>query len=197
MEVKLDNLIEKIRQEGIEEAREAADEILVTAKQEAESIVTKANEDAQQAVDEARCQATGFREDAEIALKNAARDVELLLKDRVSELFDRVLRGHISETLSPEFMKGLIVQIVSRWSADEEVEVVLSEDDGEKLEALLLSGLKEEVRNPITIRTSSRLSSGFRVGLKGEDVWYDFSDEAISEALKAQLTPRLRAILDG
>ena len=50
MDVKLDSLIEKIKQEGIEEAQRAADEIRQKAEAEAQEIINKANEKARQII---------------------------------------------------------------------------------------------------------------------------------------------------
>ena len=41
------------------------------------------------------------------------------------------------------------------------------------------------------------ISTGFHIGLEGEHVYYDFTDEAITDVLKAFSNPDLRAILDG
>ena len=39
------------------------------------------------------------------------------------------------------------------------------------------------------------LANGFKLVFSGEDVVYDFSDEALTEAISAHLSPALGAIL--
>jgi len=73
---------------------------------------------------------------------------------------------------------------------------VLNKNDKSKLEALLFTGLKDELKQSITLKTSPDLTKGFRIGLKGEEVYYDFSDDAIAEILKSLINPKLKEILD-
>ena len=46
------------------------------------------------------------------------------------------------------------------------------------------------------MKASPDFTHGFRIGLKGKDVYYDFSDESIAEMLRAALNPRLKEIVD-
>ncbi len=69
--------------------------------------------------------------------------------------------------------------------------------DKEKLEQLLFSGVNSKLRDTITLMASGQISKGFRIGLKGKDVYYDFSDDSIVEMLKGYLNPRLNEILEG
>ena len=62
---------------------------------------------------------------------------------------------------------------------------------------MLFSSLKEDLRESITLKSSADISTGFRVALKGEEVYYDFSDEAVAEAIRTLLNPKLKEILDA
>lgn len=196
MDVKLENLIERIKKEGIEGAQQMSDEIIEKAKGEADSIIDHARKEAEKIVEEGRNQATQFQENAELALRQAARDAELLLRAKFTELFDRVFKKEVSKSLAPDFLKELILKIVDKWSDDVNAEIILSKKDKKQLEDLLFSSLKDELKDSITIKVSSDISRGFRFGLKGEHLYYDFSDESIAEMLKMFLNPRLKQILD-
>jgi len=196
MDVKLENLIEKIKKEGIEEAQQTSDELLKEAKQKAASIIDKAKKDAESIVQDGKRQSKQLQANAEAEIKQAARNTELLLKERINSLFDNVFKKQVSNTLSPEFLKELILKIADTWAKDDNKEVVLNSNDKEKLQDLLFSGLQEEARNTITLKTSQDISKGFRIGMKGDQVYYDFSDEAIAEVLKSLLNPTLKEILE-
>jgi len=196
MDVKLENLIERIKKEGIEGAQQMSDEIVEKAKGEADSIIDHAKKEAEKIVEEGRQQATQFQENAELALRQAARDCELLLRGKFTELFERVFKKEVSKSMTPDFLKDLILKIVDKWSDDVNAEIILSKKDRKQLEDLLFSSLKDELKDSITIKVSSDISRGFRFGLKGEDLYYDFSDESIAEMLRTFLNPRLKQILD-
>lgn len=197
MEVKLESLIEKIKKEGIEEARQTSEQIVAQAQQQAAATVAQAKEEAARIIAQGKAEAERFRRNAELALQQAARDTLLSLKERISELFDRVFKQEVAQTLSPEFLSQLIQNLVSQWARDGAAEVVVSAEDKEKLQALLFSGLRQQLRDGLVLRVGDSVRKGFRIGLRGEDVYYDFTEESIAEVLKSFLNPTLQALLNG
>ena len=195
MDVKLENLIEKIKKEGVEEAQQASEEIIQNAKREAASILEKARKDAERIGEDGKRQSQRFKENAEADIKQAARNTELLLKEKIDALFDSVFRRKVGEAFSPEFLRQVILKLVEKWSSDNGAEVILNEEDKKHLEAMLFAGVQEEAGKAITLRVSPDLSGGFRIGMKNGDVYYDFSDETIAEVLKSQLNPTLKEVL--
>lgn len=196
MDVKLDSLIEKIKKEGVEDAQKQSEDILKDAKQNAASITENAQKEAEKIIEDGKKQAEQFRKNAESDLHQAARNTQLLLKEKITALFDNVFKREVGEKLTPEFLKELIMKIVSSWSEDSGAEIVVNEKDKKKLEALLFEGLKKDVKDSITVRASKEVTSGFHIGMKGDQVYYDFSDEAIADVLKTLISPSLKEILD-
>ena len=196
MDVKLDSLIEKIKKEGIDEAQHSADEILKEAKQKAAKIIDDAKKQAAREVEEGRKKIDQYKATADADLRQAARNAELLLKERIIALFDAVFKREAAKTLKPEVMKDIILTIVKSWAKDANAEVVLSSNQKKKLEEILFAGVKEDVKKSVTLKASADVTSGFRIGMKGSEVYYDFSDEAIAEVLKSLINPNLKAILD-
>ena len=95
MEAKLENLIEKIKLEGVQEAKKQSDDIIAKAKEEASSIVITARNEAEQIVENAKIESEKFRKNAESAIQQGARDVVLVLKEKIRDLFDRVFKMQI------------------------------------------------------------------------------------------------------
>lgn len=196
MDVKLDSLIEKIRKEGIDEAQIKADELINEAKKQAASIINDAKKESTKIVEDGKRQANQFQQNAEADLKQAARNTELLLKEKVTSLFDNVFKKQVSGELQPGFLNNLIATIINTWAKDGETEIIINDKDKNELEKLLFAGLKNELKDSVNIRVSTDISNGFRIGLKGEQVYYDFSDEAIADVLKSLINPRLKEILE-
>jgi len=194
-EVKLENLIEKIRKEGVEGAQQASDEMVQKAKTEAEEIVAQAKKEAEDIVSKGEAKAAQFQANAELAIQQAARDGELMFKSRLNELFDNVFKNQVNASLSPDVLKDMIVAIVGNWAKNPNIEITVAENDAKKLEKVLFAGLNKEVADGIEIKTGNDVSGGFRIGLKDENVYYDFSDESIASILKASLNPRIKEIL--
>jgi len=196
MDVKIDNIIEKLKKEGVEAAQKKSDEMLSGAKKEAGDIVAKAEKEAKKIIEDAKKEAGTFEENSKLAIQQAARDGELLLKERIQSLFDQVFRAEVDEAMKPDFIQTLILNLTEQWEKDAAVEVTISKADRKNLEKHLLSGLKKKIKNEIYMKASPDFTHGFRIGLKGKDVYYDFSDESIAEMLRAALNPRLKEIVD-
>ncbi|MBN2010187.1 hypothetical protein JW960_12650 [candidate division KSB1 bacterium] len=196
MDVKLDSLIEKIKKEGIEEAQSSADEIVKEARKKATKIVEDAKKEAEKVVDDGKRKVDQFKATAEADLQQAARNAELLLKEKFTALFDAVFKREVGEKLSADFMKDVILKIVDSWAKDANAEVVLNDKDKKALETVLFKGVKEDAKKGVTLKVSPDVANGFRIGVKGSDVYYDFSDDAIAAVLKSLINPNLKAILD-
>jgi len=196
MDVKLENLIEKIKSDGVEQAKQMADEILRKAKEESDSILEDSRKNARKIIENAQKEAAVFEEKSKLAIQRAARDTELLVKEKLTDLFNRVFKKEVSKALAPEFLQKLIFQMVGKWDHKTQTEIVLNEEDKSTLETLLFSSLKKELRDTISIKVSDNVSSGFRIRLENEHLYYDFSDESIADILKSFLNPRLKEIMD-
>ncbi len=196
MESKLEHLIEKIKTDGIEEAKKSSDEIIKTARKDADSIIKKAQGDAQKIVADAGKQAEKLQSNAESALKQAARDTVLVTKEKLIKLLDKVFQRELGAALSPDFMKEMILKIAEHWGDDAKLEVLVSEKDLDKLREMMFVKSRSELKDTVTIKVDKGISKGFRVGLKDNNVYYDFTDESIAEFLAEFLNPGIRKILD-
>jgi V/A-type H+-transporting ATPase subunit E len=196
MDVKLENLIEKIKKEGVEEAEHTSGELINNSKKEAAQIIQKAKDEAEKIVENAEKEAAKFQNNAELALQQAARDTELLTKEKITALLDDVLKKQVGNTLTPDFLKDLVLKIVGEWAQNTSAEVVLSGKDKEKLQDLLNASMQEELKKSVTIKLGDSTNKGFSIGLKDNDIFYDISDESITDILKTFLNPNLKEIME-
>jgi len=198
MEVKLERLIEKIKEEGVTEGRKISQELIEKSKQEAKEIVNQAKQEAERIVNQAKQEATQLKKNAEMTIRQVSRDVVLALKEQLIHLCDNIFKQEVSKILTPEFLKELIIKIVTNWWQRQNVplEILVSKEDKQKLEELLFVQLKQKAKNEIIVRINENVRKGFRIGVQGEDVYYDFSEESIWEALKSLLSPTLLRILE-
>lgn len=198
MEMELSNIIEKIKSEGVEEARAEGEKILSDAKARAESIVEEAERAGAKIIKDAEAEAVNVGKRSNAALRQASRDVLLLLKERVTELFGRIVGKEVSKELAPGALKDLIVKAVKNFRSDRDmdIEVLVSEKDKGKIEQALFAALGEEAKKKVSLRASSSMEGGFRIGEEGKGSYFDFSDEAITSAFRHYLNPKLSEMLD-
>jgi len=198
METELKHLIDKIKEEGVEQAERDAKNVIANAEENAKNIIKDAEKKKAARVKEAEAQALNFRKASEEALKQAGREVLLTLRGKVVEFFDRIIKEKISQELTPQALKDIIKTAVEnfRKDSDLDIEVLVNKKDKEKLQKVLFSTLSQEAKKHLTLKGTLGIEKGFRIGEKGKDSYFDFSDEAISEAFSKYLNPKLIEILD-
>lgn len=196
MDVQLDNLIERLKKEGVESAQQESDKILNEAKSSADEIIKKANEDVKKIISDAKKQAEDFRNNAESTIKQASRDLILVVKEKITALFEKSLMNKVQESLSPDFLKNLILKSTEQIGKNKPVELIVGKQDEEQMKSLLQDGIKKQLSNEIELKVDNKVTKGFRIGIKGEDVYYDFTDESIVNSLKIYLNTILSKLLE-
>jgi V/A-type H+/Na+-transporting ATPase subunit E len=198
MEADLKNLIDKIKQDGIAQADTDAAKIIKDAQAKAEEIVKQAAREGQDIISNAKQEAEKFKKASESALKQAARDALLALRVRASEFFARVVKDKVSEELTPDVLKDIIVKAVEHAMKEgvAEIEVVLSDKDKKVLEKTLFTALRKEARERVLLQQKDGVQGGFRIGAKGAGSYLDFTDGAIADGFKRYLNPKLADALD-
>jgi V/A-type H+/Na+-transporting ATPase subunit E len=199
MESNINGIIEKIKKDGVEKAEQEAAKIIEEAKRESEKIVASARKQAEDIIAKADRDAEKLKANAASAIKQSARDVVLGLREDITSLFDRIVKREVGSALDGPTMKKMLELLAVKFAPEEseEIEVMLSEKDKEELGKLFAASLRGEMAAGVTLVPSKDVTKGFRIGTKDSGVYYDFTDEAISEALNSYLNKNLLTILSG
>ena len=198
MEANLENLIDKIKVEGIQEAEKEAEEKIERAEERSREIIEEAEEEAEEIVKEAEREAEQLRESGEEALKQAQRDTILVTKERITDLLDKIFKAQIRETLTPEFTRKLIMEVVAALGEDEKYEISVSKEDKDRLVEMLFGEAQSELDDErIDLLPEREVSKGIRVSVKDEDVYYDFTDEGLANYLNEFLNPAIQEVLES
>ncbi len=197
MAMDLKNLIEKVKKDGIEEAERQKSEILKKAEEEAAQIKNEAEKEKKSILDKAEKEAEKMQKNAEDAMKQAARDLILSLRDRITVLFDGVVKHKVSEELGSDNLKEIVITLAEKFIESEggPTEILLNEQQKKDLEESLLSSFQKKLSEGVEIKADKDLKNGFKIGKKGTHSFYDFSDEAVSEAFYRFLNPMIRELL--
>lgn len=196
--MELKNIIDKIKEEGVTEAEKQAAAILAEAEGKQKEVRDAAEKEKQAIIKSAKEEAENLKSNAEEALKQASRDVLLALRERIIALFDKITKAQIADDLSPELMKEMLVKLAENMPKKEssDLEILLSEEDKGKVEKGLAARLQKELAQGVTIKVSKAVEHGFRIGEKGTNAYYDFTDEAVAEAFTSYLNPKIAKMLE-
>ena len=195
MDVRLEDLIAKIKQEGVDAAQKQADDIVVRAKRQAQELIEEANKEARQIAQKAKNEAARFEQTAQNAVQQAARDTTLTVKEEIKKIFERILKQKVDEKLSLDTLKDIIVSFAQNIAKGKAIDVLVSPDNQKQLNNMITKEIKGELKKGITIKPDPRIKKGIRVGIEGDEAYYDITDEGISEFLKQFLSPQLSKLI--
>ncbi len=199
MEMNLNSVIEKIQTDGVNKAEEQASVIIKEAEAKAADIVSSAKQQKDEMIKKAEKLANEFKTNGEAAVRQAARDVIIALRAQMEALLDSIIKKEVSAGLTPDVLKEIITKLVTSSIEREDVdlEILLGEKDKHALRETLGALLQGDLKKGVTIKVSPTLKKGFRIGKKGENEYYDFSDDAIAEAFNFYLNKKLREVIDA
>lgn len=192
MEVQLKELIEKIKNDGVESAKAQGEEIVAKARQEAKEIVAQAQKAAKEAQETAAKEAQASEERGRQALQQAGRDLLLNLTQKITGLFDAALAKHTREALDEGALTALVKEAFSKLELKgQNLALHLSEADAQKIGEALKAALGSSVKGGLEIKPTKSVEAGFRIEEKEGGAFYDFSSQALAENLAAYLNPKL------
>jgi V/A-type H+/Na+-transporting ATPase subunit E len=197
MDTQLQELIETIKAEGVQSAEKQAEQIVAAAEEKAQEITANAERHAASIVEEAKADRSRQEAAGKEAVRQAARDLVLSVQAQLSAIFRAVVEGATGETFDAGVLESAVVTVVQAWAEgrDQSLDVLLSEGDLKKVESSLRNRLAEQLASGTEIKVSPGVSSGFRIASRDGGVYYDFTADAVAEALAAYVTPRLAATI--
>lgn len=214
----IEELIGRLRREGVEEGEAEASRMLADAETKARDILQKAEAKATAMRDAARDEADRTRKSGEEALRAAMRDAVLELKDDLARRFAEQVGGTVSDmTRDDEMLKAMILSVAARARTDsgaeaaKEMEVILPRSavgldqlrkNPEELKEGTLSHFvaseaREMLREGITLSRAEDDAAGLRLVLKDNGMEVDLTDRAVASVILRHLQPRFRALLEG
>ncbi|MBN2652293.1 MAG: hypothetical protein JXR63_07915 [Spirochaetales bacterium] len=196
MEVNVNELIQTIKNDGLEVAKKKEDQIINDAKKEADLIVAKAKEQAEKIVNEAKAEADNFAQSGDAAVKQAGRDLILKLEDEIKKMFESILRNAVAENFSGKVLEESIVKAVTTIADDTaKLDILISEKDYAALEKSLKNAFKKQTESGLEIKPFKNLQSGFKLSQKDGSAFYDFSAKEISEMLSQLVNKNIAQLL--
>jgi V/A-type H+-transporting ATPase subunit E len=198
MDVQLQELIDKIKKDGVAAAEEKAARIISEAEKKAESIKTAAKEEAEEIVKKAKAETEKMEKAGEESIAQAGRNMLISFRDSLVAELDSLIQKETEKALAGEALAKIVPATVKAWAQKSEVSelsVLLAEQDLKLLESAFKTELKEEIAKGMEIKPDKTLSYGFRIGVKNGAAYYDYSAESLAEMFSAYLNPKVAGLL--
>ena len=199
----LQHIITELKTRGLQAGAEEGAKLVESAKRRAEDIVADAESRAAQIVEEARDRSKGIKKELDSELRQASvvglesfRQAVLksLLVPTVGSELGRVLE---EPAALAEIIQATAAGIASSDGATQELEVLLPEEQRERLDAAFMARLQRDIRTGVEIKFDDGFKLGFQLAPKGGGYLFDFSETGLRDVFVKFLAPRFRKYFFG
>ena len=203
MQNKLQELTDKLYNEGLSKGKQEGEAILNEAKARADKMIAEAEAKAAGIVADAEKKAEELRKKTDGDLKMAAGQCMAVVKQEIETLLvNKVADSEIRNALtSADFVKQTITAVAKAFdptgSEPTDIELILPESLKKELEPFLRKELASVLKGNVEASFSKKISGGFNIGPKGEGWFISFTDETFRELIVSYLRPAAKKILFG
>ncbi len=195
MEIQLQELISKIKEDGLESANKEAADIIEKAQNQANQIISDANAKVKQLMDGIKKEEQLSIQRSENAIANAARDLILNINSTIVSILSGILENNVEKTIQKETLISLLQKAITSLQIKDDVVIELSEKDSTDLAEAIKKEFASQVSQGIEIKPTKTISSGFKIYGKTDSLSYDFTGETIANHLGAYTNSKLAEII--
>jgi len=203
MQNRLQELTDKLYQDGLSKGKQEAQALLQKAQQEAQALVQKAKEQAETIVNTAQKEMAEQQANTQNELKMAAQQSLVALKSEIEHLIvANTLQAPIQKAVSEvDFIKSMIIAALGAFNPKGEsaasLELLLPASKKAELEAALPSLLSKQLQGSPSISFQEKVKSGFTIASKDDGYQLRFSDSDFEALFSEYLRPKTRQFLFG
>ena len=179
MQNKLQELTDKLYNEGLSKGKQEGEEILAKAKAQAEEVKTKTASDVKMAASQ--------------SIAATRKDIETLI---VGKMTDEAVKKALS---TPDFIKEIIKAVAEKFTTDGPVELalILPESLKKDLEPFVTKELATILNAGVEASFSKKVSGGFKIGPKEGSYFISFTEETFNQLISEYLRPTTKKLLFG
>ena len=201
MQNKLQELTDRLYNEGLSKGKQEGEELLAKAKVQADEMIAKAQAEAAQIVAAAQKQAEEIRTKTASDIKMASsqslaatkKDIETLV---VGKITDEAVKKNLA---SADFIKEIIKAVAEKFTTEGPVDLalVLPETLKKELEPFATKELAKILGAGVEASFSKKVSGGFKIGPKDGGYFVSFTEETFKQLIAEYLRPTTKKLLFG
>lgn len=201
MQNKLQELTDKLYNEGLSKGREEGEALLAKAKSQAADIVAEAEKKAAEIMTKAEKEAEAYKVKVAGDLKMAAsQSVQATRKDIEDLVVFKMTGAATEKALSDEaFVKEVIKAVAEKFNAETamDLNLVLPESLKSSLDPFVKNELSTILKGQVNASFSKKIAGGFTIGPKDGSYFISLTDETFKELISEYLRPATRKLLFG
>ncbi len=198
MQSKLQELTEKIYQEGLEKGNTEAKTIIDNAQVKAKEIIEKAKKEADQIIEAAQKKASETQSNTESEIRLSSKQALNALKQQITDVInDKVVSEAIAESFDKDFTKSIIETTLKNWTSSQssDITALLPADSEKELSDYFKKSLKTLLDKGLEIKFIDSIQAGFQIVPKDGSYKVSFTNEDFVNFFKQYLRPKLVDLL--
>ncbi len=201
MENKLQQLTQKLYDEGLEKGRSEADKLVAEAKEQAAKLLADARKEADEILKKAEMKAADTAKNTETEIALAGKQAVGRIKAEIASMIvAKTTKESVkAATLDAAFLKEMLVAVARNWNGASagkvELQALLPESECKQLDAAFEKATKELLAEGIEVGYSNEVKSGFRVSQKEGGYYISFADADIEALISEYLREKVSNML--
>jgi len=196
MENKLQELTQKLYNEGVEKANVEAEKIIAEAKSEAEKLKQDAEKKAQKIVTDAEQKSVEIKKNVEAELTLATKQTVRTVKQQITDMIvSKVIEEPVKKSFDEvKFVKEIIETVVKNWDSKKgeaiDLSVLLPAELEKEFSSFFTEKSGKELNANLELSFSDSIKGGFKVGPADGSYKISFSEEDFENFFKSYLRPK-------
>ena len=201
MENKLQQLTQKLYDEGLEKGRTEADKLVADAERRAEKIVADAERKAEEIVRAAERKAEDVAKNTMTEIALAGKQAVARIKSEIASLIvaRATSEGVKAAVADPAFIKETLLSVAKNWNGADsgkvELQALLPEAQRAAFDAAFAASARGLLAAGMEVGDSPEVKTGFKVGAKEGGYYISFSDADVEALLGEYLREKVSAML--
>ena len=202
MQNKLQELTDKLYNEGLSKGKQEAEQMMANAKNEAAQIIAQAKEQAQEILAKAQNEAAELKSKTENDVKMASLQAFTAVKQQIESVITaKTLAPAKAAVAETEFLKEIVKAIVTAFNPQNSdsvaLEIILPADKQAELEQFAKEQLAKICSAGVDVQFSKGIQGGFKIAPKGEGYMLSFTDKDFENIIAEYLRPKTKELLFG
>lgn len=183
MENKLQELTQKLYNEGVEKANVEAEKILAEAKSEAEKLKQEAEKEAQKIIANANQKSAEIKKNVDAELNLAAKQTIRTVKQQITDMIvSKVIDEPVKKAFDDEkLVKEIIETVVKNWNPQKneaiDLSVLLPTELEKEFTKFFTAKSGKELNANLELSFSDSIKGGFKIGPADGSYKISFSED--------------------
>lgn len=199
MSEQIQELINKIKDEGFQAAQTKAQEIETQAQAKADALIEKASANANKMIDDAKAAIDKMQAASKNALEQASRDVLLNLRKEINVVLKSLVMRDVKKAMSEDVLSACILAAVKGFFDQQQtsdgIVAVLSSQQLAALKDGFMKKLQDQIKQGLTFESSEDIDQGFMISFDKGSSSFDFTDASLADQLCLYLNAEISALV--